>query len=203
MWSAKFLPNMNHDMWASALLMEMGQHKDREKRWPGWELNTQPSALIDYRCSTDWATRSEGSRPWELKILKLRQWTCTSTRKDYIFANVGHEALIFEQTDLTDLSVMWSAKFLSHMNHMSVSRTDGNGPTQGQRKTLTRVGIEPTTFGLDHRCSTDWATRSDRSRPWSTYIWTDWTDLSVMCFTANVCKNVILPCTCACSLPWL
>ena len=31
------------------------------------------------------------------------------------------------------------------MNHLSVS-----GPTQGQRKTLTRVGIEPTTFGLDH-----------------------------------------------------
>ena len=34
---------------------------------------------------------------------------------------------------------------------MSVSPTDGNGPTQGQRKTLTRVGIEPTTFGLDLR----------------------------------------------------
>ena len=34
------------------------------------------------------------------------------------------------------------------MNHVSVSPTDGNGPTQGQRKTLTRVGIEPTTFGL-------------------------------------------------------
>ena len=33
---------------------------------------------------------------------------------------------------------------------MSVSPTNGNGPTQGQRKTLTRVGIEPTTFGLDH-----------------------------------------------------
>ena len=32
------------------------------------------------------------------------------------------------------------------MNHVSVSPTDGNGPTQGQRKTLTRVGIEPTTF---------------------------------------------------------
>ena len=40
------------------------------------------------------------------------------------------------------------------MNHVSVSPTDGNGPTQGQRTTLTRVGIEPTTFGLDHRCST-------------------------------------------------
>ena len=25
--------------------------------------------------------------------------------------------------------------------HVSVSPTDGNGPTQGQRKTLTRVGI--------------------------------------------------------------
>ena len=37
------------------------------------------------------------------------------------------------------------------MNHVSVSPTDGNGPTQGQRKTLTRVGIEITTFGLDHR----------------------------------------------------
>ena len=32
---------------------------------------------------------------------------------------------------------------------MSVSPTNGIGPTQGQRKTLTRVGIEPTTFGLD------------------------------------------------------
>ena len=35
---------------------------------------------------------------------------------------------------------MWSARFQSHMNHVSVSPTDGNGPTQGQRKTLTRVG---------------------------------------------------------------
>ena len=51
---------------------------------------------------------------------------------------------------------MWSARFLSHINHVSVSPTDGNGPTQGQRKTLTRVGIEPTTFGLDLRRSTDW-----------------------------------------------
>ena len=52
------------------------------------------------------------------------------------------------------------------MNHVSVSPTNGNGPTQGQRKTLTRVGIEPTTFGLDLRRSTDRATRSDGSRPW-------------------------------------
>ena len=31
------------------------------------------------------------------------------------------------------------------MNHVSVCPTNENGPTQGQRKTLTRVGIEPTT----------------------------------------------------------
>ena len=30
---------------------------------------------------------------------------------------------------------------------------------QGQKKTLTRAGIEPTTFGLDHRWSTEGATR--------------------------------------------
>ena len=65
-----------------------------------------------------------------------------------------------------ECSVTWSAVYLSHMNHVSVSPTDGTGPTQGQRKTLTRVGIEPTTFGLDLRRSTDWATRSDGSRPW-------------------------------------
>ena len=50
--------------------------------------------------------------------------------------------------------------------HVSVSLTDGNGPTQGQRKTLTRVGFEPTTFEFDHRCSTDGATRSDGSGSW-------------------------------------
>ena len=43
---------------------------------------------------------------------------------------------------------MWSARFQSHMNHVSVSPTDGNGPTQGQRKTLTRVGIEFPSVGL-------------------------------------------------------
>ena len=41
------------------------------------------------------------------------------------------------------------------MNHVSVGPTDGNEPTQGQRKTLNRVGIEPTNFGLDLRRSTD------------------------------------------------
>ena len=32
---------------------------------------------------------------------------------------------------------MWSASFVPHMNQVSVDPTNGNGPTQGQRKTLT------------------------------------------------------------------
>ena len=38
------------------------------------------------------------------------------------------------------------------------------GPPKDREKlSLTRAGIEPTIFGFDHRCSTDWATRSDGS----------------------------------------
>ena len=33
-------------MWALALQMEMGPHKDRGKLWPGWELNPRPSGLF-------------------------------------------------------------------------------------------------------------------------------------------------------------
>ena len=40
--------------------------------------------------------------------------------------------------------------FLPHMNHVSVNPTDGNGSTQEQRKTLTRVGIEPTLSTLHY-----------------------------------------------------
>ena len=83
---------------------------------------------------------------------------------------------------------MWSARFLSHMNHVSVSPTDGNGPTQGQRKTLTRMGIEPTTFWLDLRRQTDWATRSDGSRPWELKMLKSrqWT-----CTSTNVYKRKV------------
>ena len=46
---------------------------------------------------------------------------------------------------------MRSASFVPHMNHVSVSPSSGNAPTLGQRKTVTKVRIEPTSFGLDHR----------------------------------------------------
>ena len=55
---------------------------------------------------------------------------------------------------------------------MSVSPTNGNGPKQRQRKTLTRAGIEPTT--LDHGYSTDWATRSEGSRWWELKMSMSW-----------------------------
>ena len=53
-----------------------------------------------------------------------------------------------------------------HVNHLSVTPTNGIGPTKGQRKTLTRLGIEPKTFGLDHRYSANLSTRADGSRAW-------------------------------------
>ena len=43
--------------------------------------------------------------------------------------------------------------FSTHIDYVSISPPNGIGPTQGQRKTLTRAAIEPTTFGLDHCCS--------------------------------------------------
>ena len=55
--------------------------------------------------------------------------------------------------------------FSTHVKHVSVSPTNGNGPTQGQRKTLTRVGIEPTSFGLDHCCSIEWVGNSTSHHP--------------------------------------
>ena len=48
-------------MWALALLMEMGPHKDREKLWMGIEPTTFG---LDLRRSADY-TGSDGSRPWE------------------------------------------------------------------------------------------------------------------------------------------
>ena len=48
-----------------------------------------------------------------------------------------------------------TVKLLYPIIPSGINPSIGIGPTQGQRKTLTRVGFEPTTFGLDHRRSTD------------------------------------------------
>ena len=68
-----------------------------------------------------------------------------------------------EHADVT-IGCNVKCQFSTHLHHVSVSPTDGIGATQGQRKTLTRVGIEPMTFGFDHRCSPDSAT--DGSGSW-------------------------------------
>ena len=49
------------------LVLELGPHKDREKLWPGWDLNPRPSDF-DRRCSSDWATgpeREQGVGIWD------------------------------------------------------------------------------------------------------------------------------------------
>ena len=52
----------------------------------GRDEGIEPTTFgLDLRRSTDCATRSEGSRPWELKMLKSRQLTCTSTWKGYVY----------------------------------------------------------------------------------------------------------------------
>ena len=86
-------------------------------------------------------------------------------RKGYVaLAMHGRVALILRMngSDRTWCKVL----MFPPIYHVSSSPTHGNGPNQGQRKTLTRVGFEPTTFEFDHRCSTDWATRPDGSRLW-------------------------------------
>ena len=49
-------------MWALALLMEMGPHKDREKLWPGWELNPRPSGLIIAALPTELQSQTGAGR---------------------------------------------------------------------------------------------------------------------------------------------
>ena len=44
MWSASFLLHMNHV--SISPTNGMDPHKDREKLWPGWELNPRPSGSI-------------------------------------------------------------------------------------------------------------------------------------------------------------
>jgi len=70
---------------------------------------------------------------------------------------------------------------------VSVNPTYGIGATQGQRKTLTRLQIEPTTFGFDQPCSTDRATRSDGSSLWELKM--------------SSSRQCICSCTLSCGVP--
>ena len=67
-------------------LLVMGSWPTQEQRKTLSRKGIEPTTFgLNHHCSTDWATRSDGSKSWELKMLKSRQWTCsTSTRKDYV-----------------------------------------------------------------------------------------------------------------------
>ena len=99
---------------------------------------------------------------WRLELIinKLPKIAWPSTFKAW----PNRKCLVTKQHHTLTKRGWCEVLFSTPLNYMSVSPSNGNGPTQGQRKTLTRVGIEPMTFGLDHSCSTDWATRSDGSR---------------------------------------
>ena len=52
----------------------------------------------------------------------------------------------------------------SHVIHLSVGPSNGTKPTPGQRRTLSRVGMEPRASALDNRCSTNGVNRVDGRR---------------------------------------
>ena len=91
------------------------------------------------------------TQPWYLMkhpltaliLGKLALLLFFDTRKGYVaLATHGRVALILRM-NCSDR--MWcKVPMFQPIHH--VSPTDGNGPTQGQRKTLTRVGFEPTTW---------------------------------------------------------
>ena len=55
MWKCYFLPMKTIS--ALALLIEMGPLKDREKLWPGWELNPRPSNYL--HSHVEWPIKTE------------------------------------------------------------------------------------------------------------------------------------------------
>ena len=63
----------------------------------------------------------------------------------------------------------------------TVSTSKGSEPTQGQRKSQTRVGFEPTTFGFDRRCFT--------AHPQKNYF--DHSSISAARPTFNTYSNII------------
>jgi len=100
MWSASFLPIQS--MWALALLMELGPHKDRGKLWPGWELNSRPSGWITAAPPTETQSQTGAGRGnWRCQF-HGNEYVQLSTRKGYVFvANVSRVALIVWTNSMT------------------------------------------------------------------------------------------------------
>ena len=68
-----------YTMWALALQMEMGPHKDRGKLWPGWELNPRHSGLITTAPPTELQGQTGAGRgkwrcKWHGNTIYLTGW---------------------------------------------------------------------------------------------------------------------------------
>ena len=68
--------------------MVLGPHKDREKLWPGWELNPRPSGLITVAPPTELEGQMRGAfGNWRSQVHGNE--LCTSTGGGgYIFVNI-------------------------------------------------------------------------------------------------------------------
>ena len=123
MWSASFLPIQS--MWALALLMELGPHKDRGKLWPGWELNSRPSGLITAAPPTETQGQTGAGRGnWRCQF-HGNEYVQLSTRKGYVFvANVCRVALIVEQIQWRHLRVSFAheTNLVSRVFHVPTRR---------------------------------------------------------------------------------
>ena len=61
-----------YTMWALALQMEMGRHKDWGRLWPGWELNPRLSGLITTAPPTELQGQTGAGRgKWRFSISPL------------------------------------------------------------------------------------------------------------------------------------
>ena len=91
-------------MWALALLIELGPHKDRGKLWPGWELYPQPLGLITAAPPTELQGQTGASRG---------RWRCQLHGNEYVqvqgrvmfIANIGRVALIFRTNWMIEMVV--------------------------------------------------------------------------------------------------
>ena len=66
-------------MWALALLMKLGPHKDRGKLWPGWELSPRPSDFITAALRSSYKVELQGQTQ-----VDRGKWRCQLHGNEYV-----------------------------------------------------------------------------------------------------------------------
>ena len=121
-------------------------------------------------------------------VIVVRNWKAVeSPWKPILFSKIFRRTLLWSNNFKFKwgLTLLWS--IYAPIIPSGIYPSTGMGPTQGQRKTLTRVGFEPTTFGLDHRCSTDWATRPEREQAVGMWDVISHIPTACCCFSLSLC----------------